>query len=481
MVFSSLIFLFFFLPAALFCYYIVPQKFIRVRNAVLLLFSLFFYFYGEPRLIGILIFSILMNYLFGLSMRSTYRKPLLILCVIANLSLLGVFKYLNFFISSADSLFGLGIPVPNIVMPIGISFYTFQALSYVIDVYRREVPPQHDPFSLALYVSMFPQLIAGPIVRYHDVNVQLAVRKHSFAQFSEGISRFLFGLSKKVLLSNVFAQIADGVFKYAPNELSAAGAWMGAIGYTLQIYFDFSGYSDMAIGLGKMFGFEFLENFNYPYISKSVTEFWRRWHISLSTWFRDYLYFPLGGSRKGKARTYINVLIVFALSGLWHGAAMKYVLWGLLFGVFQVIGGLLTPAKQRLCAALHIPWDAGWLQIIRVIITFGLSTFAWIFFRADSALQACAIIKRIVTAAGACFPLDLTHLGLTERALHVLAVSLIGLVLTDIIGDRFPLREKLLETVWLRYAVWVILLAVTAVCGAYGTGFNPQEFVYFQF
>ena len=246
MVFSSLIFLFFFLPAALFCYYIVPQKFIRVRNAVLLLFSLFFYFYGEPRLIGMLIFSILMNYLFGLSMRSTYRKPLLILCVIANLSLLGVFKYLNFFISTADSLFGLGIPMPDIVMPIGISFYTFQALSYVIDVYRREVPPQHDPFSLALYVSMFPQLIAGPIVRYHDVNVQLAVRKHSFAQFSEGISRFLFGLSKKVLLSNVFAQIADGVFKYAPNELSAAGAWMGAIGYTLQIYFDFSGYSDMA-------------------------------------------------------------------------------------------------------------------------------------------------------------------------------------------------------------------------------------------
>ena len=250
---------------ALFCYYIVPQKFIRVRNAVLLFIQpVLFYFYGEPRLIGILNFSILMNYLFGLSMRSTYRKPLLILCVIANLSLLGVFKYLNFFISTADSLLGLSIPVPGIVMPIGISFYTFQALSYVIDVYRREVPPQHDPFSLALYVSMFPQLIAGPIVRYHDVNVQLAVRKHSFAQFSEGISRFLFGLSKKVLLSNVFAQIADGVFKYAPSELSAAGAWMGAIGYTLQIYFDFSGYSDMAIGLGKMFGFEFLENFNYP-------------------------------------------------------------------------------------------------------------------------------------------------------------------------------------------------------------------------
>lgn len=340
MVFSSLIFLFFFLPAALFCYYIVPQKFIRVRNAVLLLFSLFFYFYGEPRLIGMLIFSILMNYLFGLSMRSTYRKPLLILCVIANLSLLGVFKYLNFFISSADSLFGLGIPVPDIVMPIGISFYTFQALSYVIDVYRREVPPQHDLFSLALYVSMFPQLIAGPIVRYHDVNVQLAVRKHSFAQFSEGISRFLFGLSKKVLLSNVFAQIADGVFKYAPNELSAAGAWMGAIGYTLQIYFDFSGYSDMAIGLGKMFGFEFLENFNYPYISKSVTEFWRRWHISLSTWFRDYVYIPLGGNRCSPARHIFNLLAVWTLTGFWHGAKLD------VYGVGSVLWRTAHSGKE---------------------------------------------------------------------------------------------------------------------------------------
>ena len=337
MVFSSLIFLFFFLPAALFCYYIVPQNFIRVRNAVLLLFSLFFYFYGEPRLIGILIFSILMNYLFGLSMRSTYRKPLLILCVIANLSLLGVFKYLNFFISTADSLFGLGIPVTGIVMPIGISFYTFQALSYVIDVYRREVPPQHDPFSLALYVSMFPQLIAGPIVRYHDVNVQLAVRKHSFAQFSEGISRFLFGLSKKVLLSNVFAQIADGVFKYAPSELSVAGAWMGAIGYTLQIYFDFSGYSDMAIGLGRIFGFRFNENFDHPYCADSVGTFWRRWHMSLTSWFRDYLYIPLGGNRGGTARTIRNLLIVWFCTGFWHGASWNFILWGLYFAAWLIL------------------------------------------------------------------------------------------------------------------------------------------------
>ena len=386
MVFSSLIFLFFFLPAALFCYYIVPQNFIRVRNAVLLLFSLFFYFYGEPRLIGMLIFSILMNYLFGLSMRSTYREPLLILCVIANLSLLGVFKYLNFFISSADSLFGLGIPVPDIVMPIGISFYTFQALSYVIDVYRREVPPQHDPFSLALYVSMFPQLIAGPIVRYHDVNVQLAVRKHSFAQFSEGISRFLFGLSKKVLLSNVFAQIADGVFKYAPSELSAAGAWMGAIGYTLQIYFDFSGYSDMAIGLGKMFGFEFLENFNYPYISKSFTEFWRRWHISLSSWFRDYVYIPLGGSRCRLRRTCLNLLIVFALTGLWHGAAWQYVVFGLLHGI------ILCMERLGLRRALEqLP------RLFRHLYTVVLLWLTLVIFGAPGLSEGLAVLKGIFT------------------------------------------------------------------------------------
>ena len=354
MVFSSLIFLFFFLPAALFCYYIVPQKFIRVRNAVLLLFSLFFYFYGEPRLIGMLIFSILMNYLFGLSMRSTYRKPLLILCVIANLSLLGVFKYLNFFISTADSLLGLSIPVTGIVMPIGISFYTFQALSYVIDVYRREVPPQHDPFSLALYVSMFPQLIAGPIVRYHDVNVQLAVRKHSFAQFSEGISRFLFGLSKKVLLSNVFAQIADGVFKYAPNELSAAGAWMGAIGYTLQIT-SISPATRIWRSVSQDVRLCVPRKLQLPVHQQAVTEFWRRWHITLGRWFRDYVYIPLGGSRKGRLRTMFNLFAVWTLTALWHGAGYNFLIWGgMLLGALFLEKLFLLPFLQKSKVIGHV-------------------------------------------------------------------------------------------------------------------------------
>ena len=460
MVFSSLIFLFFFLPAVLFCYYIVPQNFIRVRNAVLLLFSLFFYFYGEPRLIGILIFSILMNYLFGLSMRSTYRKPLLILCVIANLSLLGVFKYLNFFISSADSLFGLGIPVPDIVMPIGISFYTFQALSYVIDVYRREVPPQHDPFSLALYVSMFPQLIAGPIVRYHDVNVQLAVRKHSFAQFSEGISRFLFGLSKKVLLSNVFAQIADGVFKYAPSELSVAGAWMGAIGYTLQIYFDFSGYSDMAIGLGKMFGFEFLENFNYPYISKSVTEFWRRWHISLSGWFRDYLYIPLGGNRKGNARTWLNRFLVFFATGLWHGASWTFVLWGLWHGLFSVLED---------CGAIPVDKLKG--KRIGQLYTLLVVVLGFTLFRADTLAQAGAMYAAMFSGIGLHW-LGTAAVWAKFTPAFALALCLALLLCTPVAREHTPKRESV---------TFIGSLGLLLLCMMYlaAGSFNP--FIYFRF
>ena len=458
MVFSSLIFLFFFLPAALFCYYIVPQKFIRVRNAVLLLFSLFFYFYGEPRLIGMLIFSILMNYLFGLSMRSTYRKPLLILCVIANLSLLGVFKYLNFFISTADSLFGLGIPVPDIVMPIGISFYTFQALSYVIDVYRREVPPQHDLFSLALYVSMFPQLIAGPIVRYHDVNVQLAVRKHSFAQFSEGISRFLFGLSKKVLLSNVFAQIADGVFKYAPNELSAAGAWMGAIGYTLQIYFDFSGYSDMAIGLGKMFGFEFLENFNYPYISKSVTEFWRRWHISLSTWFRDYVYIPLGGNRCSPARHIFNLLAVWTLTGFWHGANWTFMAWGLYFGVLLIL-------EKKFLAE----WITRLPSVLQHLYALFFIVIGWVFFRSDSMGLAVQYLGSMFTST---VPLNRFVI---EYLLRFWPYLLFGVVLSA------PVFPRLKSTRIWRVLEFPVLAVLFTLClmRLLASSYNP--FIYFRF
>ena len=408
----------------------------KAKKPFLLLLSICFYAIGGVKFLPLLALTVAFNFFAAQKLERTERKRgLLTLVLVLNLGALGLFKYLGFF-GELLGCTGVQLSLPQLALPIGISFYTFVICGYMIDVYRgREA--ERNFLDFALFTTFFPAILSGPIERSKSLLPQIKQPRRATADDVRfAAERLIEGTVKKVLLADNLAVL---------------------VGITL------------------------MENFHAPYMAQSSKEFWHRWHISLSTWFRDYLYFPLGGSRKGKARTYINVLIVFALSGLWHGAAMKYVLWGLLFGVFQVIGGLLTPAKQRLCAALHIPWDAGWLQIIRVIITFGLSTFAWIFFRADSALQACAIIKRIVTAAGACFPLDLTHLGLTERALHVLAVSLIGLVLTDIIGDRFPLREKLLETVWLRYAVWVILLAVTAVCGAYGTGFNPQEFVYFQF
>ena len=490
--FLSLEYLVFLLAAAL-VRYLCPE---RARAAVLLAFSWLFYAAWNPVCLLFLIFTTVSTYLTGRYVSGRSVRAALFLCVAANLGVLFFCKYWGMFFPGIFE---------QRLLPVGISFYTLQALGYVVDCCREGKAARASAqassgqnssvreggktsgaagprfLTYALFVSFFPGILSGPIERGRNMLPQFEKPcDFSFDNLRNGLLIMTWGYFLKMVLADRIAIVVNQVYAN-PEGVPGTLVVLAVLLYSIQIYCDFAGYSAIAIGSARVLGFRVMQNFTAPYLSASVAEFWRHWHISLSTWFRDYLYFPLGGSRKGKARTYINVLIVFALSGLWHGAAMKYVLWGLLFGVFQVIGGLLTPAKQRLCAALHIPWDAGWLQIIRVVITFGLSTFAWIFFRADSALQACVIIKRIVTAAGACFPLDLTHLGLTERALHVLAVSLIGLVLTDIIGDRFPLREKLLETVWLRYAVWVILLAVTAVCGAYGTGFNPQEFVYFQF
>ena len=486
--------------ATFFLFVLVAGWLLRERDgeyrAFLLVCNLFFYALAGMAFVPLLLAVAVLNWgavhlMSRFSGQPRKRKGVIALDVALHVALLAFFKYYEFLILGLESLASAAgldtgilrhaLPSMEILFPVGLSFYTFQGLSYAIDHYRCPDEPPRAFLDVLLFVSFFPTIMAGPIMRARQFLPQLGHRTWDSRDLQEGFALILSGLFKKVVIASYLSEhIVRDVFE-SPEFYSSWTILAAVYAYSIQIFCDFSGYSDMAIGVGRLMGFRLPENFRSPYLALNIQDFWRRWHISLSTWFRDYLYFPLGGSRKGKARTYINVLIVFALSGLWHGAAMKYVLWGLLFGVFQVIGGLLTPAKQRLCAALHIPWDAGWLQIIRVIITFGLSTFAWIFFRADSALQACAIIKRIVTAAGACFPLNLTHLGLTERALNVLAVSLIGLVLTDIIGDRFPLREKLLETVWLRYAVWVILLAVTAVCGAYGTGFNPQEFVYFQF
>ena len=328
MVFSSLIFLFLFLPSVLFLYYIVDKRF---KNLVLLIFSLVFYAWGESVYILLMLVSILANYIFGIlvsiNSKVRYKKLFLTLSVLFNLGLLGYYKYTNFFVENINYFFNKNNAIPNIVLPLGISFFTFQAMSYVIDVYRNDTEVQKNPLNLALFISLFPQLIAGPIVRYQTIAEQINKRTVTLNSFLSGVERFCIGLFKKVLLANNVGFVADQILNMNYNELSVVSSWIGILCYTTQIYFDFSGYSDMAIGLGRMFGFEFLENFNYPYISRSITEFWRRWHISLSTWFKDYLYIPLGGNRKGEFKTYRNLFIVWILTGLWYGRCGSFVAW----------------------------------------------------------------------------------------------------------------------------------------------------------
>lgn len=335
MLFSSITFLYYYLPAVLIFYFIVPKP---LKNAVLMLVSLLFYAWGEPKYIILMVVSILCGYVSGILVEKfhgrTAAKVTLWIAAAICLGFLGYFKYADFFITNFNAVTGLSVPLLRIALPIGISFYTFQILSYVIDVYRGDVPAQKNPVSLAAYVSLFPQLIAGPIVRYADVAEQLKERTHSVSKAAEGIRRFVLGLSKKIFIANILGELCAEFNDSA--EKSVLFCWMYAIGYSLQIYFDFSGYSDMAIGLGKLFGFDFMENFNYPYISRSVTEFWRRWHMSLGSWFRDYVYIPLGGNRGGKLRWLRNILIVWLLTGFWHGAAWNFILWGLFFAVFLV-------------------------------------------------------------------------------------------------------------------------------------------------
>ncbi|WP_136808767.1 MBOAT family O-acyltransferase [Desulfosediminicola flagellatus] len=382
MVFSSITFLFFFLPLTLLIYVIAGRKF---RNIILLFASLLFYSWGEGIYLLVMLVSILLNYLCGISIiRKGSDSPsrfVLASGIVANIGILAFFKYANFIVDNLNSLFdALSLPVvllDPVHLPIGISFFTFQAVSYIVDVYRKNVEPQQNLIRLSLYISLFPQLIAGPIVRYHHIARELAERTITTGDFAAGAQRFLYGLSKKVLLANPMGAMADQVFSLPGNELSFSVAWLGAICYTFQIFFDFSGYSDMAIGLGRMVGFHFPENFNYPYISRSIREFWRRWHISLSSWFRDYLYIPMGGNRHGNTRTSVNLLTVFFLCGLWHGASWTFVLWGLYHGLFltverTVIGNLL----QKLWSPLQH------------LITIVLIIFGWVIFRSESPAQA---------------------------------------------------------------------------------------------
>ncbi len=339
MVFSSLVFLFLFLPVVLILYYLTPRKF---RNLTLLIADLVFYAWGEPVFVLLMIFSIVINYIAGILLgkyhdKKNLSKWILIADVAVNLGLLGFFKYAGLIGETLNIVLPfLNLPAIEVALPIGISFYTFQTMSYTIDVYRNTVKVQKNFIAFGTYVSLFPQLIAGPIVRYEDVAAQMLERRENLAQFTDGVKIFLVGLSKKILLANEMGSLWDFIRNYDGN-IGVLGAWTGIIAYSFQLYFDFSGYSDMAVGLGKMFGFDFIKNFDYPYISKSITEFWRRWHISLGTWFREYVYIPLGGNRKGLGRQIINLGVVWFLTGLWHGASYNFILWGLYFGIILVM------------------------------------------------------------------------------------------------------------------------------------------------
>ncbi|MBQ4290837.1 MAG: MBOAT family protein [Clostridia bacterium] len=349
MVFSSLTFLFAFLPVFFLCYFLLGKLFgIRGKNIALFLFSLVFYAWGEPVYVLLMVYSTILDYTCGRMIeagekkgRPKQKKAFLTVSMIGNLALLAVFKYLTMMIGTANTLFGTLLPVPEIVLPIGISFYTFQTMSYSIDVYRGKVEAQHDFINFGAYVAMFPQLIAGPIVRYEAVAAQLNQRTETLEDFAAGARRFIVGLGKKVLIANTMAQTADALFENPASSLGSLGAWVAILAYTFQIFFDFSGYSDMAIGLGRMMGFHYPENFNYPYIASSVTEFWRRWHITMSSFFRDYIYIPMGGSRVSRPRWILNIFVVWFLTGLWHGASWNFVLWGLYFGFLLVLEKLV--------------------------------------------------------------------------------------------------------------------------------------------
>ncbi len=387
MVFSSNIFLFFFLPLSLALYYLVPRK---ARNAVLLAVSLLFYGWGEPVYVLLMVAAILLNFFCGLGIAWRQEagrsgRDVLALALVLDLGLLAVFKYTGFFLRSLRFLPGLGgISVPEIALPIGISFYLFQSMSYVIDLYRGRAQVQRSPVRFGAYVAMFPQLIAGPIVRYRDVAEQLEERRENGSQFAAGVSLFILGFAKKRLLADPMGEL----WQQLQTQPGTLGAWAGMLAYTLQIYFDFSGYSDMAIGLGRMFGFEFLKNFDYPYISRSVTEFWRRWHISLSGWFREYVYIPLGGNRRGLPRQLLNLLIVWALTGLWHGASWNFVLWGLYYAVLLVLEKLfLGKGLERLPSLLR-----------RVLVLLAVS-LGWMLFYFEDGGELFAFLGRLFSLA----------------------------------------------------------------------------------
>jgi alginate O-acetyltransferase complex protein AlgI len=466
MVFSSTIFLCVYLPLVLLGYYICPKK---GKNLFLLIVSLIFYAWGEPKYVFLMIFSILVNYVFGLLMdkhreNKKRLKLMLAISVIIDLGLLSVFKYTDFIITNINSVFGAGFDLLNIALPIGISFYTFQAMSYTIDVYRDDVRVQRNLIDFGMYITMFPQLIAGPIVRYSDVQDQLAVRNVTTADFSEGIMRFVVGLGKKVLLANQMGAVWTQIYALG-GDISALMAWTGAAAYTFQIYFDFSGYSDMAIGLGRMFGFKFPENFRYPYESVSITDFWRRWHITLSTWFKEYLYIPLGGNRRGLARQALNLLIVWTLTGFWHGSGWNFVMWGLYYFAILFIEKLFL-----LKALDKLP------RLFRHAYALLLIVIGWVIFASDDVSVMLPYLGSMFGANGALGGMDVYTL-LTRAALMVICcVASTELPRRLFVTAAGKMNEKAAFTV---KSVLTLALLALSVVFLIGDSYNP--FLYFRF
>lgn len=470
MLFSSMIFLWLFLPFTFIVYRFANDK---VRNLFLLVMSLLFYAWGEPVYIVLMIAVIFVNYVFGILIDrfSSRKKILLISCIAANLLTLGYFKYFDFFAGNINRIFGTDtIALRNIILPIGISFYIFQTLSYVVDLYRGDIKVQRNIINLALYTSFFPQLIAGPIVKYHDIENQINHRELTKEKTAYGIKRFIYGLSKKVILSNTFAEVVDNILNHNVSELSSGVIWLAIILYTLQIYFDFSGYSDMAIGLAKMFGFDLNENFNYPYLSKSITEFWRRWHISLSTWFKEYVYIPLGGNRKGKSRTYINLSIVFLLTGIWHGASFNFIAWGAIHGFFIVverIGLSKIINKNKITAA------------IAHVYTLGIVIISWTFFRANSLTQAGQWLKIMF------FGNDSTgHMYVIDNFVDtkLIIIFIFGIILSGLLQNIFKKLQKILFDEKNMYFVENIAqLALLGICIVLLVNDTYNPFIYFKF
>ena len=469
MVFSSMTFIWIFLPLLLIIYFLAKEKY---RNIILLIFSLIFYSWGEPKYVLLMILSIAVNYTLGMILDKTIeknkRRIILILAILVDLGMLGYFKYFNFFAYNIDKVVGQNIiQMKEIVLPIGISFYTFQILSYIIDLYRKEIKVQKNPLKLALYISFFPQLIAGPIVKYHDIEKQLSKRNITIDKFAEGVRRFVYGLSKKVIIANSVAIIVDEIF--GSTSINMAISWIGIICYTLQIYFDFSGYSDMAIGLGKMFGFDFMENFNLPYTSKSITEFWRRWHISLSTWFKEYLYIPLGGNRKGKVRTYINLAIVFLATGLWHGASWNFILWGIYNGFFLVIERIKL--KEIL--------DKNKIKIINHIYSLLVIVIGWVLFRAEGLRNAWYYLKAMFIPSTQNFAFDFSKI-INNRNIIIIIVAVLLSGIAQKIFSKMKNNQKIKEF-YKKYIEAAVVLGLMTMCIMMLASNTYNPFIYFRF